>query len=152
MINLVLPESLEKMRSDIKAIAFSLLRPIARKYDEAEHVTPVELEVLRRKPSEGKKKEKDTKKKPEKDTGMLPSTNLATIIALEEMCWGDVPLTSSIPGYGIGNAAIAAVGTEEQKEKFGGKYTAFAITEPGAGSDTGSLVTTAVLDGDDATV
>ncbi len=149
MINLVLPESLEKMRSDIKAIAFSLLRPIARKYDEAEHVTPVELEVLRRRPSEGKKNKKDKKTPPEKDTGMLPSTNLATIIALEEMCWGDVPLTSSIPGYGIGNAAIAAVGTEEQKEKFGGKYTAFAITEPGAGSDTGSLVTTAVLDGDE---
>jgi acyl-CoA dehydrogenase len=149
MINLELPESLEKMRSDINAVAASLLRPIARKYDEAEHVTPEELEVLRRKPSSDKKKEKDNKEASNKDDGRLPATNLITVLSLEEMCWGDVPLTSSIPGYGIGNAAIAAVGTDEQKEKFGGKYTAFAITEPGAGSDTGSLVTTAVLDGDE---
>ncbi|MCP4753604.1 MAG: acyl-CoA dehydrogenase [Proteobacteria bacterium] len=146
MINLELPESLEKLRTDVKNIAAGLLRPIARKYDEVEHATPEELEVLRRRPAKKKKEKKDIDgEKTKKGYG----TNLTNIISLEAMCWGDVPLTSAIPGYGIGNAAIDAVGTAEQKEKFGGKYAAFAITEPGAGSDTGSLTTTAVLDGDE---
>lgn len=45
-------------------------------------------------------------------------------------------------------------GTEEQKKKFipplarGDVYGGFAVTEPNAGSDLGSLQTTAVLDGD----
>ncbi len=45
-------------------------------------------------------------------------------------------------------------GNEEQKEKYlrpvvtGKKKLAFALTEPGAGSDAGSMATTAVKDGD----
>ena len=35
------------------------------------------------------------------------------------------------PGAGLGNAAIAAVGTPEQKERFGTVYASMAITEPG---------------------
>lgn len=46
-------------------------------------------------------------------------------------------------------------GTEEQKEKYlrpmvtGEKMFCFALTEPGAGSDAASILTTAVADGDD---
>ena len=46
-------------------------------------------------------------------------------------------------------------GTKEQKEKYlvpmvtGQKMFAFALTEPGAGSDAASILTTAVKDGDD---
>ena len=46
-------------------------------------------------------------------------------------------------------------GTQEQKEKYlkpmvtGEKMFCFALTEPGAGSDAASLMTTAVKDGDD---
>ena len=145
MISLELPDSLEKLRSDVKAIALGLLRPIARKYDEIEHVTPEELEVLRQRPENISGNKTTDGEKPKRATG----TNLLNIISLEAMCWGDVPLTSAIPGFGIGNAAINAVGTPGQKEKFGSKYAAFAITEPGAGSDTGSLTTTAVLEGDE---
>ncbi|MCP4755067.1 MAG: acyl-CoA dehydrogenase [Proteobacteria bacterium] len=149
MINLELTESQEKLRSDIKGVAAAILRPIARKYDEAEHAVPEELEILRRKPSKKKSADKTKKEDGKKDSGSVLGSNLTTVISLEEMCWGDVPLTSSIPGYGIGNASIDAVGTVEQKKEFGRKYTAFAITEPQAGSDTGSLITTAVLDGDE---
>ena len=45
-------------------------------------------------------------------------------------------------------------GTEEQKQRFlpklasGERLSAFALTEPGAGSDLTALKTTAVLDGD----
>lgn len=51
------------------------------------------------------------------------------------------------------NSIIVNYGTEEQKRKYlvmtcrEGKLGAFALTEPGAGSDAGSLQTTAVEDG-----
>ena len=52
------------------------------------------------------------------------------------------------------NGIIVSHGTEEQKRKYlgmtcrEGKIGAFALTEPGAGSDAGGLQTTAVEDGD----
>ncbi|MBT4519323.1 MAG: acyl-CoA dehydrogenase [Halieaceae bacterium] len=59
-----------------------------------------------------------------------------------------VPLKQS-PGQGLGNAALAAAGTEEQKRKWSGLTLAMSITEPGAGSDTKAIQTTATRDGDD---
>lgn len=52
------------------------------------------------------------------------------------------------------NDIIVHNGNEEQKKKYlgmacEGKIGAFALTEPGAGSDAGGLQTTAVLDGDE---
>lgn len=54
-----------------------------------------------------------------------------------------------------GTMPILLCGTEEQKQKYipglasGEKLGAFALTEPGAGSDASRVTTTAVLDGDD---
>lgn len=63
--------------------------------------------------------------------------------------WGDysVRLRRSMRG-GLGNAALAAAGTEEQKAKFGEMLLSMAITEPGCGSDPSRVSTTAVLDED----
>jgi len=49
-------------------------------------------------------------------------------------------------GFGLGNAAINAVATDEQKARFGSLFAAMAITEPCCGSDTASIQTTAKLD------
>ena len=54
-----------------------------------------------------------------------------------------------MPRQGLGNSAIASVATEEQLERYGGKWAAMAITEPEAGSDSAAIRTTAVLDGDE---
>ncbi|MBJ21988.1 MAG: acyl-CoA dehydrogenase [Deltaproteobacteria bacterium] len=61
--------------------------------------------------------------------------------------WGDysVRLRRSLQG-GLGNAALAAAGTEEQKAKWGDLLLSMAITEPGCGSDPSRVTTTAVLD------
>jgi butyryl-CoA dehydrogenase len=54
----------------------------------------------------------------------------------------------------IGTNPIARYGTEEQKKKFlpplvkGERISCFAVTEPSAGSDIGSLRTKAIRDGD----
>ena len=52
-------------------------------------------------------------------------------------------------GGGLGNAALGASGSEAQRLKWGGKLLAMAITEPGCGSDSKAIQTTAVLDGDE---
>lgn len=55
---------------------------------------------------------------------------------------------------GIGSSGLVIDGTEEQKQKYlpllaaGELIASFALTEPEAGSDAGSVKTTAVLEGD----
>ena len=66
-----------------------------------------------------------------------------------EMCWGDVGLLLSMPRQGLGNSAIASVANDEQLERFAGTWAAMAITEPGTGSDSGNIQTTATKDGDE---
>ncbi|MDP1738832.1 MAG: acyl-CoA dehydrogenase family protein [Caulobacter sp.] len=50
---------------------------------------------------------------------------------------------------GLGNAALQSAGTAEQKAKWGNLFLAMSITEPGAGSDTKAISTTARLDGEE---
>lgn len=55
----------------------------------------------------------------------------------------------------LGSGPLLFCGTEEQKQKYltpvarGEKIMVFGLTEPGAGSDAGGTLTTAVPDGDD---
>ena len=73
-----------------------------------------------------------------------------------EMCRAS-PAFRSIAGTnnGIGSQGIVIDGTDEQKKKYlprlasGELIGSFALTEPGAGSDAGSLTTSARRDGDD---
>lgn len=155
MISLELPESVEQGRQGMYNLARDVFRPIARKYDIAEHEYPKELDILRpppkKEPGDGAEKKaeppKETKKKEKSPKNRYD--NLMGVVNIEELCWGDLGLMLTIPGAGLGNAAIAAVGTPEQKATFGSKWAAMAITEPEAGSDSASVKTTAVLDGDE---
>ena len=76
-------------------------------------------------------------------------TNGLVMLLLQSMgqFWGDysVRLKRSTRG-GLGNAALSAAGTEEQKAKWGHLMLSMAITEPGCGSDPSRVSTTAVLD------
>ena len=76
-------------------------------------------------------------------------------VSVEELSWGDAGLYLTIPNPGLGGAAVAAAGTPAQKERFLArfstgepKWAAMAITEPGCGSDSSAIQTTAVRDGD----
>jgi acyl-CoA dehydrogenase len=75
--------------------------------------------------------------------------NMASVLSIQEMCWGDVGLLLSMPRQGLGNSAIASVANEEQLARFEGVWASMAITEPGCGSDSANIQTTAVLDGDE---
>jgi acyl-CoA dehydrogenase len=84
-----------------------------------------------------------------RETGSRNGRNLAAVLGMMELCWGDVGLALTIPRQGLGNAALSAVGTPEQRERFGKRWIAMAITEPNAGSDSAGIRTRAQLEGDE---
>ncbi|HEX6242235.1 MAG TPA: acyl-CoA dehydrogenase family protein [Polyangiales bacterium] len=158
MINLEIPKKLKPLIVNARQVGLGMFRPISRKYDRAEHEYPKELDMLGailRGAGEGganagvgsgqmtKKSGDDGDKAKVKNGG-----NMATLLGTIELCWGDVGLLLTLPGQGLGNAAIDAVATKEQRERFGGRWASMAITEPGAGSDSAAIRTTAHLDGD----
>jgi acyl-CoA dehydrogenase len=133
-----------------------MLRPISRTYDRAEHEYPRELDLLAAMidglsesgASSGAGASGVKREDLEDDGRIKNGTNLASVMGIAEMCWGDVALLLSLPRQGLGNSAIASVGSPEQQERFGDTWASMAITEPDTGSDSASIRTTAVLDGD----
>jgi len=133
-----------------------LFRPISRKYDTAEHTYPKELDMLAalmdgmRDSGAGPDAGIGEVSKKEHDSSKIRNgSNMGTVLSMIEICWGDIGLGLTIPRQGLGNAAIAAVATPEQKKRFGNVWAAMAITESDAGSDSAAIRTTAVLDGDE---
>jgi acyl-CoA dehydrogenase len=158
MINLEIPKKFRPLASQANQVATEVFRPISRKYDEAEHSYPKELDMLASL-IDGMNEGSDIggagaagvrrEKSDSGDEGNRNGSNLSTVLGIVELCWGDVGLLLSMPRQGLGNSAIASVATEEQLERYGGKWAAMAITEPGAGSDSASIRTTARLDGEE---
>ncbi|MGB5809493.1 MAG: acyl-CoA dehydrogenase family protein [Polyangiales bacterium] len=152
---LELPKNLRALQNQAHQIAKNVFRPISQKYDQAEHKYPKELDVLAAL-MDGLNAGGDQAgtsvsglKQEVGGDGARNGANMATCVGLTELCWGDVGLALTIPRQGLGNAAIVAVANAEQKERFDGVWAAMAITEPGAGSDSANIRTTARLDGDE---
>lgn len=81
--------------------------------------------------------------------------NLTYVLMVEEFARIDSVLSIyANTSNSLGAGPLMLVGSEEQKQKYlppiarGEKILVFALTEPGAGSDAGSMTTTAVQDGD----
>ncbi|MGW4101065.1 acyl-CoA dehydrogenase family protein [Mycobacterium sp. NPDC004974] len=158
-INLEMPRKLQAVIEKGHQGAAEMLRPISRKYDLAEHAYPVELDTLATL-FEGISEAKtisfagaeafrdDANTKGDKVT--VNGANMSALVNALEVSWGDVALLLSVPRQGLGNAAISSVATPEQLERLGKDvWAAMAITEPGFGSDSAAVTTTAALDGDD---
>ncbi len=155
MLNLEIPKKLKPLLTQASQVAEHVFRPISRKYDLAEHAYPKELDLLAA-AMDGMNSAGgvgagagELSRKQEEREGVKNGANMATVLGLAELCWGDVGLALSIPRQGLGNSAIAAVATPEQKRAFGAAWAAMAITEPNAGSDSSAIRTTARRDGDE---
>jgi len=157
MINLEIPKKFKPLASQANQVASEVFRPISRKYDEAEHAYPKELDMLASL-IDGMNEGSDMGgagaagvRRESSDDGDANrnGSNLSTVLGIVELCWGDVGLLLSMPRQGLGNSAIASVATEAQLEHYGGKWAAMAITEPEAGSDSAAIRTTAELDGEE---
>ncbi|MEX1909662.1 acyl-CoA dehydrogenase family protein [Janibacter sp. Y6] len=174
MIDLEVPKKFRPLVAQARGMAEEVFWPISRKYDRAEHEYPAELDLVSAVidglsdsgAGQGAGASSSTRAKDdgatEGDVAAVGSgrrakgerenrngSNLSSVLSILETCRGDVGLTLSIPRQGLGNAAIAAVATEEQKARYAGKWAAMAITEPEVGSDSGAIRTTAVKDGDE---
>ena len=157
MINLENPKKFRALVNQAHQVAANVFRPISRKYDASEHAYPVELDMLAAimdgmndgTTGEGAGAGKLKQDSGAKKEGIHNGTNMSTVLSLAELCWGDVGLSLTLPRQGLGNAAIAAVADDEQFARFGGKWAAMAITEPGFGSDSAAVRTTAIRDGDE---
>ncbi len=158
MINLEIPKKFKPLASQANQVATEVFRPISRKYDEAEHSYPKELDMLASlidgmnegsdiggAGAAGVRRESNG----DAEAGNRNGSNLSTVLGIIELCWGDVGLLLSMPRQGLGNSAIASVASDEQLKQYGGKWAAMAITEPEAGSDSAAIRTTADLDGDE---
>jgi acyl-CoA dehydrogenase len=163
-INLEIPRKFNGLVTQANQVAQEVFRRNSRKYDLAEHEYPKELDMLAAvidgmnesgalggagagTVGSGPSSNGDGSSSSE-DGGNRNGSNMASLLGLIELCWGDVGLLLTMPRQGLGQAAIAAVADEEQLARFGGKWAAMAITEPEAGSDSAAIRTTARLDAD----
>ena len=154
-INLELPPKMQAVIDKAHQAGAEMMRPIARKYDLKEHAYPVELDTLASLFSgaaesnalglAGAEAFRGSESKEENRNG----ANMAAVLQTLEACWGDAAMMLSIPYQGLGNAAISGVATDEQLSRLGRVWAAMAITEPGFGSDSAAVSTTAKLDGDE---
>lgn len=161
MINLETPKKFRGFVEQAHQVADNFLRANSRKYDLAEHAYPKELDLLaslvdgmgdsgqgQGAGAAGVRRGEDDDAKGKKGK-VKNGANMSSVLSIIEMCWGDVGLLLSMPRQGLGNSAIASVATDEQLERFKGTWASMAITEPGFGSDSAAISTTAVKDGDE---
>jgi alkylation response protein AidB-like acyl-CoA dehydrogenase len=86
-------------------------------------------------------------------TQWFDPSGIGTVVAFEELFWGDAGIGLSLVGSGLAAIAVASNGTSEQigewlPQMFGSpgdvKLGAFCSSEPDAGSDVGAIRTRAV--------
>ena len=154
-INLELPRKMHAIIDKAHQGAAEMMRPIARKYDLKEHAYPVELDTLAdlyTGASESNTVEMsgaNSFRAGDEDEGNRNGANMGAALQALEASWGDAAMLLSMPYQGLGNAAISGVATDEQLQRLGRVWAAMAITEPGFGSDSAAVSTTAKLDGDE---
>jgi acyl-CoA dehydrogenase len=163
MINFEIPERITNELQMAKMVAEQVMRQYSRHYDEHEHERPVEY-INMMWPIMREQYKRRTEKlqqqvngngnggQPKERTG--PDFSILRLIMMIEMLsWGDAGQYLCTPDPALGGAAVEAVGTVDQKLRILGKFGegepkwgAMAMTEPGAGSDTSNIRTTATLD------
>lgn len=154
-MNLQNPKKFKMLIDQAHESALNVLRPISRKYDKAEHSYPKELDMFAsiidgmNDGGEGINAGAAVGKRGSTEVGNKNGVNMSTVLGVIEMCYGDTGLLLSMPRQGLGNSAIAAIANDEQLECFKGNWAAMAITEPGCGSDSAAIRTTATKDGND---
>jgi alkylation response protein AidB-like acyl-CoA dehydrogenase len=147
-VDFELPESHRLLRSTVREFAEREVRPRARDWDKEERfpheIVPrlAELGLLGIKIPE--------------EYGGAGLDMLAYAVCVEEIARVDGSLALTVASHnGLGTGHVLAVGTEEQKQRYlsrasrGEWLAAWALTEPGSGSDAAGLATTARRDGDD---
>lgn len=166
------PEAIEKQLVPVRTVAENVMRPESRYLDDQEHARPVkfvqmmwpqmkqmelanlEAALKRARKAQNGAAEYQIDGQPNANGEAKASLANQTLVHIIEMLsWGDAGVYLCIPGSALGGAAINAVGSSDQLERFLRRFTegepkwgAMAMTEPQAGSDTSNIQTTATFD------
>lgn len=165
------PDLIEKQLQPVRTIAEHVMRPESRYLDDHEHLRPVKfvqmmwpqmkqmelanLEAALRRASKTQTGDTGASNGQANTNGEAKASlaNLTLVHMIEMLSWGDAGVYLCIPGSALGGAAINAVASADQLERFLRRFTegepkwgAMAMTEPQAGSDTSNIQTTATFD------
>lgn len=146
LVEYQLTEEQKMLRDLVRQIAEEKIQPVSREFDEKEEFPAEIIKVLAQ-------SDLFSLCIPDQYGGMGTSL-LDLCIATEEISRVDGGIATSYAASFLGMFPILLFGTEQQKQKYlpgiasGEKLTAFALTEPEAGSDASAIKTTAKKEGD----
>jgi acyl-CoA dehydrogenase len=164
MIDFTLTNRQAQLKEAIHGLATSVIRPACLKWDR-DHAVPHEflrnLSLLASNLGSLAMMDRETESRaegarPGADGKKKSLINMTSLVAAEEMAWGDPALLMCLPGPGLGGPPVRGSGTAAQKERFLGvfkdmatelRWGAYALTEPGAGSDVAGIRTSCRKDG-----
>lgn len=142
---LLLNDDQKELQQMVRELAQKEIAPLAAEYDEKEEFPMENIKQMAEMGLMGIPV-------PEEYDGAGLDT-VSYLLVIEEISKASAALGVTLAVHtSVGTLPIIYFGTEEQKKKFvpalatGEKIGAFALTEPGAGSDPGSITTTAVLE------
>lgn len=146
MIDMTLTPEQQKIQQLAREFTAKHIIPVAEEWDEKGEFPEFILE-------EAKKAGLNCMAVPVEYGGPGYDSFTQSIVA-EELGYGCTSFAMAICGNGLSSYPLAVAGTDEQKKLYYGRLVAgqiggFSLTEPGAGSDAGSCITTAKLDGDE---
>ncbi len=136
----------QKMIRDLcRQIAREKIKPVAAEYDEKEEFPWPIVKILADSDIFGVYIAEEY--------GGMGGGVFEMALATEELSWGCGGIALAFAATGLGTFPIILFGNDEQKKKYlpkiaKGTIAAFCITEAEAGSDAGSIKTTAVKNGD----
>ncbi len=142
----LLTETQQMIKELCRKIAVEKIKPVAAEYDEKNEFPWEIVKVLAESDICGIYI-------PEEYGGMGGGV-MDLAVATEELSWGCGGISLAFAATGLGTFPIILFGNEEQKTKYlpdiasGKKLAAFCLTEAEAGSDAGSIKTTAKKEGD----
>ncbi len=160
-IEFSLSKKQEFLRDSIQNLTKFVIRPQSLAWDKAHGIPETflrQMATLNTSMTSSTKKESGEKEERGESTGNFGMKNLDTLLVTEELAWGDAALPLCMPGPGLGGPPVRGTGTPEQKKRYLGifedmseslKYGAYALTEPGAGSDVAGIRTSCRKEGND---
>ncbi len=146
-LNYGLSELALEIRSMVREFAVSRVKPVRAELDETGEFPTALLRELGKMDLMGLYI-------PVEYGGTFEGDSLPNLVAVEELSRICIGVSVSYAASGLGADPILLGASDEQKKKFlppiasGEKWAAYGLTEPNAGSDAGSIRTTAVKKGD----
>jgi len=160
-MDFALDPKFDNLRQMIGWLGKDKLRPLGIEADRQGHALPSDHPFFKEVLAMGMTggfvgKMKDAAPRPD-DDGRVRRTNRRAVVMAEEAAYWDRGMATSMPGPSLGGPPVMMMGNEDQKRRFLGIFKgakephwgAFAMSEPGAGSDVARISTRARQEGDE---